>query len=156
MPARLTIHFASVPARELALPDGREAVVGRGAGCQVVIEDDRVSRRHAALSPGPAGWTLRDLGSKNGTLVDGVPVGVGAAGNAGDTGDTALPRQAWLSFGGVLARFEAAPEVPESLEETRRRRMTSAFEARRELDPALGLPRLLDRVVSSMLSLTGA
>jgi len=145
MPARLTIHFANVPARELALPDGRETVVGRGAGSEVLIEDDRVSRRHAALASGPSGWTLRDLGSKNGTLVDGVPAGSGP-----------LPGEAWLSFGGVLARFEAAPGTLESLEEARRRRMTSAFEARRELDPALGLPRLLDRVVSSMLSLTGA
>src|SRR5206468_4237749 len=49
MPGRLTVHFPSRPARVLALPDGALTAVGRHAGCDVLPDDDRVSRRHAAL-----------------------------------------------------------------------------------------------------------
>ena len=145
MPARLTFLLPSGPARELILPEGRETVVGRGQGCGVVIEDDRVSRRHAALTPGPSGWTVADLGSKNGTLVDGMPA----------TGGRATARS-WISFGGLIARFETTPGPVEALQEERRRRLAAALDARRELDPAIGLQELLARVVTSMLGLTNA
>lgn len=145
MPARLTILFPSAPARELILPEGGEMVVGRGLECGVRVEDDRVSRRHAALIPGPAGWTVTDLKSKNGTQVDGVPV------------ETAgLTAASWLSFGGLLVRFEAVPGPIEALQEARQRRLTTALEIRRDLDPGLGLGGLLSRVVTSMLELTNA
>ncbi len=145
MPARLTILFPSAPARELILPEGGETVVGRGLECAVRVDDDCVSRRHAALAPGPAGWMVTDLGSKNGTLVDGVPVET-----------RALAAVSWLSFGGLLARFETVPESVEALNEARLRRLTTALEARRDFDPELGLGDLLSRVVASMLELTNA
>src|SRR4051794_25677080 len=118
MPARLTILFPSAPARELILPEGRETIVGRGLECGVMIDDDRVSRRHAAFRPGPSGWTVTDLKSKNGTLADGVPV---------ETGPEASPLAAasWLSFGGLLVRFEEVPEPVEALHEARLRRLTT-------------------------------
>jgi hypothetical protein len=151
MPARLTIHFSAAPARELVLPEGRETVVGRDPECEVTVEDDRVSRRHAVLTPGPSGWTLSDLGSKNGTLVDGVPVPAGSAGTAGQRVE-----RSWISFGGLLARFEAVAGPVEALHEQRLRRLTTALEARRDLDPGMGLPDLLERVVASMLALANA
>lgn len=49
---------------------------GRDAGCDVVIPDPRASRRHAELRPGEEGVTLRDLGSTNGTRLNGQPVAV--------------------------------------------------------------------------------
>jgi pSer/pThr/pTyr-binding forkhead associated (FHA) protein len=149
MPARLTLHFASAPARVLALPEGRETVVGRDVGCGVAIADDRVSRRHAVLAPGSAGWTVRDLGSKNGTLADAAPV----------SAPRPLAASSWLSFGGVLARFEVVPEGFESPREELRRRLTTAHEVRRGWDgrgAAQALPELLERVAASMLELTGA
>jgi pSer/pThr/pTyr-binding forkhead associated (FHA) protein len=146
MPARLTLHFPTAPARELILPDSGEILVGRSAGCGVVVADDRVSRRHALLTAGPAGWTIADLGSKNGTLVDGRLVMAGR-----------LPAQSWLSFGGLIAHFEAVESSVAELEEHRRRRLTTMTEARQALvDPRAGLSELLSRVVSSMLSLTNA
>ena len=52
-----------------------KAVVGRGAGCDVVLNHPSVSRRHAEFERTPAGtWTVRDLGSRNGTRVNGAPV----------------------------------------------------------------------------------
>jgi len=145
MSARLTVFFATAPARETILPADRETIVGRGPECGVRVDDDRVSRRHAALTPGPSGWTIADLGSKNGTLVDGVP----AAGRP-------AAAQSWISFGGLIARFETIPGPAEALHEERQRRRTAALDARRELDPAIGLQELLARVVTSMLGLTNA
>lgn len=47
-------------------------VLGRSAGCQVVLRDARVSRRHAMLHrQGPAEFWLVDLGSVNGTRLNG-------------------------------------------------------------------------------------
>jgi diguanylate cyclase (GGDEF)-like protein len=50
---------------------GREVVIGRRADAEVFIHDDGVSRRHAALLPAAAEAVLRDLGSQNGTFVEG-------------------------------------------------------------------------------------
>jgi pSer/pThr/pTyr-binding forkhead associated (FHA) protein len=47
----------------------RVIVIGRGSGCDVVLADDSVSRRHAELRLEPEGWTLVDLQSSNGTFV---------------------------------------------------------------------------------------
>ncbi|WP_375765823.1 FHA domain-containing protein [Archangium gephyra] len=50
-------------------------VVGRQAPATVVLEDDSVSRKHAEVEQTPQGAVLRDLGSANGTLVNGEPMG---------------------------------------------------------------------------------
>jgi pSer/pThr/pTyr-binding forkhead associated (FHA) protein len=39
-----------------------------------VLDDTGISRRHAELRPGPDGWTIQDLGSTNGVLVNGLPI----------------------------------------------------------------------------------
>jgi putative serine protease PepD len=51
----------------------RPLVLGRVQGAGLVIRDARASRRHAELTPADGGLRLRDLGSANGTLVDGAP-----------------------------------------------------------------------------------
>ena len=57
----------------LALPpaDKETFTIGRGPDCDCVIVDGTVSRRHAALHRNEEGWTLRDLGSTNGTRLNG-------------------------------------------------------------------------------------
>jgi hypothetical protein len=45
-------------------------LVGRGADCQLVLEDDYVSTRHARVVDGPDGVYVEDLGSTNGTYVN--------------------------------------------------------------------------------------
>jgi pSer/pThr/pTyr-binding forkhead associated (FHA) protein len=52
---------------------GRCYSVGRGAACDLVLADEDVSRGHAELERRWDGVYLRDLGSKNGTLLDGRP-----------------------------------------------------------------------------------
>ena len=46
-------------------------VVGRMSTCDVVLSDPNVSRRHAELRREGTDWVVEDLGSTNGTLVDG-------------------------------------------------------------------------------------
>ena len=69
----------------LQLSDGRRAAArshhlfGRSASMTTVLADASVSGRHAALWWTPEGWRLQDLGSRNGTRVDGEPLGPGEA-----------------------------------------------------------------------------
>ena len=51
-----------------------EAVIGRDPDCDVVIPDRQVSRRHALLRKVDGGFELEDLGSKNGTHLNGTPL----------------------------------------------------------------------------------
>ena len=59
--------------RRLLVPPGG-AVIGRSRGCEIVLEDAGVSRRHAEIRPSADGWTVEDLGSTNGVLVNGQPI----------------------------------------------------------------------------------
>jgi pSer/pThr/pTyr-binding forkhead associated (FHA) protein len=68
-------------ADHLELPDGtklaleKETVTfGRGSGNDHVLTDVSISRRHARLQRLPNGWLLIDLGSSNGTWVNGDKV----------------------------------------------------------------------------------
>jgi DNA-binding winged helix-turn-helix (wHTH) protein len=56
--------------REIHLRDG-ENVIGREPEAVVWIDDASVSRRHARIVVGSEGATLEDLGSKNGTRLQG-------------------------------------------------------------------------------------
>jgi FHA domain len=48
-----------------------EHMVGRGADCSICIEDPLASRRHAVITVTPESASIRDLGSRNGVLVNG-------------------------------------------------------------------------------------
>lgn len=52
--------------------------IGRAPERGIVIDDTRVSRDHAVLTPGRSGWTIADRGSANGTLVNGRPLTPGS------------------------------------------------------------------------------
>jgi DNA-binding CsgD family transcriptional regulator len=51
-----------------------QSVFGRSPGCTCVVNDGSVSRRHAHLTLGDGSLTVRDLGSSNGTFLNGKPV----------------------------------------------------------------------------------
>jgi hypothetical protein len=60
------------PLPVLTLPDDRmRLTIGREPACDMSIGDETVSRWHADLSRGPGGWRLADLGSTNGTRLNG-------------------------------------------------------------------------------------
>lgn len=54
--------------------DSDEIVVGRGADCDIQIDRDSVSRRHARLFRTENGWSVEDLGSTNGSYINDQPV----------------------------------------------------------------------------------
>ena len=58
----------------VVLFDGVEATVGSQAACDVVLTDATVSRYHCVIETRQEGFVLRDLGSLNGTRVEGVRV----------------------------------------------------------------------------------
>jgi Domain of unknown function (DUF1707)/Inner membrane component of T3SS, cytoplasmic domain len=58
---------AQVPAAHLDLPAAGTIVVGRSRGCDVVMSEPTVSRRHLELRAVDGAWLAVDLGSCNGT-----------------------------------------------------------------------------------------
>ena len=50
-------------------------IIGRGEGCQLILDDPLISRRHACFVVDDREITLKDLGSTNGVLVNGRRVG---------------------------------------------------------------------------------
>ncbi len=68
--------------------------IGRSEDNDIVISNPNVSRRHARLSRSENGFVAEDLGSTNGTLLDGAPIDRERI----DNGDE-------LTFGGVTGRF---------------------------------------------------
>ena len=48
--------------------------IGRAMDCDVSLHDHLLSRHHCRLAPSDDGWVLSDLGSKNGTIVQGKSV----------------------------------------------------------------------------------
>jgi FHA domain len=52
-----------------------ELLVGRHYGCDIMLEDPTVSRRHAQLVFRDDSWIVHDLDSTNGTMVNGARVG---------------------------------------------------------------------------------
>jgi DNA-binding winged helix-turn-helix (wHTH) protein len=59
--------------REIPLKQGAN-IIGRATEAAVRADLPSVSRRHAAIVVSTEGATLEDLGSKNGTLLRGVPI----------------------------------------------------------------------------------
>jgi pSer/pThr/pTyr-binding forkhead associated (FHA) protein len=78
--------------------------IGRGPDCGIVINHQTVSRRHAALRRDGDSWLLEDLGSKNGTWVNGARVD-GSDAIVLEPGDM-------LRFAAVTARFDPDGDWP--------------------------------------------
>jgi transcriptional regulator with GAF, ATPase, and Fis domain len=53
---------------------GQRLSVGRAPTNHIVVLDERASRQHAEIFPNARGWAVRDLDSRNGSLLDGQPV----------------------------------------------------------------------------------
>ena len=68
---QLTIQVGPNPGKTYAL-DKPEMVIGRDLGVDIVISDVEVSRKHAHLVAQQGSYLIEDLGSTNGTVVNGL------------------------------------------------------------------------------------
>jgi DNA-binding winged helix-turn-helix (wHTH) protein len=66
-------RWLTVGQRRLSLANG-ENIIGRDEAASVRLDDPMVSRRHARIFVSASGVLIEDLGSKNGTFIDGEPV----------------------------------------------------------------------------------
>ena len=73
-PTRLVVVEGSLRGTTLSLGQA-PVLIGRSPECTLVLTDDFASGRHARLVPTESGWTVEDLGSTNGTQLDGAPLG---------------------------------------------------------------------------------
>ncbi len=71
----IVVAFSGVSAMSLVLAAGEEPlVIGRAGQAGALLSDHRLSRSHCSIAVTPDGWVVRDLGSRNGTFVDGEPI----------------------------------------------------------------------------------
>ena len=103
--ATLRQSSGGVGAGSLVLPSGqrislgdRPVTVGRQSDCTIPLNDQNVSRRHAQITPGRGAYVIADLGSTNGTMLNGTRI----------TGEQRLNDGDILSFGSTYVRFEAS------------------------------------------------
>ncbi|MBL9016858.1 MAG: SpoIIE family protein phosphatase [Myxococcales bacterium] len=91
-----------IAGRRFKLGEG-EYVIGRRSDCQIFVPDMRVSRQHARLSRQGDSWTLEDLGSNNGTYVNGIRV----------QGSTQVKHEDEITIANNRIRVEAREGTPE-------------------------------------------
>lgn len=60
-------------------------VIGRSPDADVTLNDDKVSRLHCGIRKVEQSFIIKDLGSRNGTYVNGAPITVPSALTPGDT-----------------------------------------------------------------------
>jgi DNA-binding NtrC family response regulator len=68
--------------------------IGSSGRSSIVLKDSTVSRHHAVVTSGPDGLILKDLGSRNGTFVEGMRVY-----------EILLPERATIRLGSTVLRF---------------------------------------------------
>ena len=68
-------------------------VLGRESSCDVVVADRQISRFHARITPTNEGVILEDLGSKNGTHLNGIPLTAPVVLQDGDLVSVAMAQQ---------------------------------------------------------------
>jgi Protein of unknown function (DUF3662)/FHA domain len=81
----------------IELTDGRN-LIGRLADCRIVISDGNTSRHHAEIHRAGSGFVINDLGSTNGTFLNGERL----------TGDRRINDGDIITVGSVSLRFEAS------------------------------------------------
>lgn len=100
--AMATLQIIPLGASPREEPLGKAPVrIGRGPENDIAIADPSVSRHHATLEVTPDGYVIRDLGSRNGVLVNGKRI----------EGSATIGIRDEILLGDVTLRLLAAPEV---------------------------------------------
>ena len=79
--------------------------LGRAEDCDVVIDDQSISRRHARIASDGDGWIVEDLGARNGTFLDGSRI----------AGRHALRNGSVITIGGAVVRVSFVGSHPATM-----------------------------------------
>lgn len=104
MNAAMKVLSGSLSGQSVRIP--RKLLIGRAEDCDLRLASDFVSNYHCMLLLDEYTLQLRDLGSKNGTLVNGCRVGTSAI---------ILLHNDTVSIGEVTLLIDLTPEVPEPI-----------------------------------------
>ncbi|MCG6962736.1 MAG: SpoIIE family protein phosphatase [Acidobacteria bacterium] len=171
----LVLQMRSIEGRSSELPAPSDSfVLGRSSRADVTIPDRSLSRQHALLSLQNGQWFVKDLGSRNGTLLNGEPVGeVAEPVNSGDVlslggstitlriggdrrrgGGAPSPTPASSLFRSALQVLEessSAERLAASAKEVELRQLTHRLAILNEVHQALARPIELEELLSLIL-----
>jgi GAF domain-containing protein len=145
MPARFSAYPADSPSLIRLLDDYTPYRIGRALDCELCLDHFSISRFHAELRGGNAGWTLRDIGSKNGLRVDGHL-----------TQQTVMNKATWFAVGDVYCWLELL-DLPAAAafqaQNERRRSISRSLSAR--LSSNMRIATLIPQTLDAVLELAG-
>lgn len=143
--ARLIAYPPDGAAVERWVTAGGQARIGRSPECEVVLSHPSVSRVHAQVCDAGGAWWLRDLGSKNGSFIDGVRAS-----------DAPLAQACWLRVGDVHCEFALFDDVQAANAGAREQRRRARSEVLlRDIAGRQRIDGLLDDVLRGALELSG-
>src|SRR5581483_11393591 len=125
--------------------------MGRSNTCEVVITDPLVSRQHCQIMLGMGGINLRDLGSTNGTFLNGVRIT-----------ESAIRNQDVISIGGTRLRFavEVTKETGDSktpkIDELAHKKLLTLYEVGNIVNSVLELKTLLNIIMAMAIKVMQA
>jgi len=100
--AKLNVLKGDQAGRSFTLKD--KSVLGRHPECDIVLEASAVSRKHAQITKTEDGWIVEDLGSRNGTVVNGETI----------TGATSVGPNDRIKICEVLMVFAEEEKAPDT------------------------------------------
>jgi adenylate cyclase len=127
------------------------STLGRSNACELVISDPLVSRQHCQILLGMGGISLRDLGSTNGTFLNGVRVT-----------ENPLRNQDVVSIGGTRLRFavELSKDLPDSrtpkIDELAHKKLLTLYEVGNIVNSVLELKTLLNIIMAMAIKVMQA
>ena len=155
-----------------------KTILGRHPGCDIVVDSGSVSRQHAAVEMKDGDWWIEDLGSRNGTLINGEklngPHQLEAADEIGvcedrlvfTVGDT-TPSE-WVSLGGETDASQAVfqshdeesmivsqldlprPSADEGISQNAEAKLRAVIGLNRALGASLSLEDVLPRLLDGL------
>ncbi len=125
--------------------------IGRSNTCEIVLTDPLVSRQHAQIVLGMGGINLKDMGSTNGSMLNGVRVT-----------ENPLRNQDVISVGGTRLRFavEVAKETLDSkivkIDEIAHKKLMTLYEVGNIVNSVLELKTLLSIIMAMAIKVMQA
>jgi pSer/pThr/pTyr-binding forkhead associated (FHA) protein len=133
------VGLRRLPSGGLAVVCGTKVTLGRDPLCELPLRAAGISRIHAEIIASGGGFALRDAGSKNGTLLGGLPV----AGEVtlGDAGSFALGDDCEVGF--EVAAGALRLEIARGLDKGVKVLLAPKPEARVDVEDVSGMPAVI-------------